>query len=147
MNPVTGRVVPVLPSEFVDPDTGTGVVMSVPAHAPYDYAAIQDVLSQDKLLETLGVSPESLKPIPLIVIEGYSETPAKDVVEKLGVKSASDRKLLDEATKRVYLDEHEKGVMRRGLSSLVNEEKALPGSKDFVEKEIEGKPVREVRSL
>ncbi len=147
VNPVTGRVVPVLPSEFVDPDTGTGVVMSVPAHAPYDYAALRDVLSQDKLLETLGVSPESLRPIPLIVIEGYSETPAKDVVEKLGVKSASDRKLLDEATKRVYLDEHEKGVMRRGLSSLVNEEKALPGSKDFVEKEIEGKPVREVREI
>ena len=33
----------VLPAEFVDPESATGVVMSVPAHAPYDYQALLDL--------------------------------------------------------------------------------------------------------
>ena len=32
---------PVLPGFFVKEDAGTGVVMSVPAHAPFDYVALQ----------------------------------------------------------------------------------------------------------
>ena len=40
VNPVTGKEVPILPAEFVDTDNATGVVMSVPAHAPYDYVEI-----------------------------------------------------------------------------------------------------------
>ncbi|MHC1577724.1 MAG: class I tRNA ligase family protein, partial [Candidatus Methanospirareceae archaeon] len=38
-----GREVPVLPASFVDADVGTGVVYSVPAHAPYDYIALEDL--------------------------------------------------------------------------------------------------------
>ncbi|MCI4317958.1 MAG: class I tRNA ligase family protein, partial [Thermoplasmata archaeon] len=36
---VTGAELPVLPSVLVDPAIGTGVVMSVPAHAPADWLA------------------------------------------------------------------------------------------------------------
>jgi len=42
LNPVTSVKVRVLPAKFVNPKYGTGVVMSVPAHAPYDYAALMD---------------------------------------------------------------------------------------------------------
>ena len=35
-NPVTKLKFPILPGWFVDPKTATGVVYSVPAHAPYD---------------------------------------------------------------------------------------------------------------
>jgi len=49
-NPVTGKEVPILPATFVDPDVATGIVMSVPAHAPYDWIALED-LKKDK--ETL----------------------------------------------------------------------------------------------
>jgi leucyl-tRNA synthetase len=34
-NPLTGKEVLILPAGFVDPDSGSGVVMSVPAHAPF----------------------------------------------------------------------------------------------------------------
>ncbi|MGI0053151.1 MAG: class I tRNA ligase family protein, partial [Thermoplasmata archaeon] len=39
--PFTGTKVPVLLGEFVDADRGTGVVMSVPAHAPWDWLALR----------------------------------------------------------------------------------------------------------
>jgi len=41
--PLVGRRIPILPAAFVDPTSITGVVYSVPAHAPYDYAALKDV--------------------------------------------------------------------------------------------------------
>ena len=34
---------PILPATFVDPNNGTGVVYSVPAHAPMDYIALRDI--------------------------------------------------------------------------------------------------------
>jgi leucyl-tRNA synthetase (EC 6.1.1.4) len=69
-NPVTGEWVEVYGARFVDPKVGTGVVMSVPAHAPYDYVALRD----------LGI----LHLIPLIRVEGYGDYPAKEVVERMG---------------------------------------------------------------
>ena len=39
--------VPVYPASFVEADSGTGIVMSVPAHAPYDYHALE-ALKSDK---------------------------------------------------------------------------------------------------
>jgi len=38
----TGDEIIILPAEFVDPDSATGVVMSVPAHSPDDYLALQE---------------------------------------------------------------------------------------------------------
>ncbi len=145
VNPVTGRIIPVLPSGFVDPDTGTGVVMSVPAHAPYDYVALREILGDKTILSKTGVRGEELKPIPLIVVDGYSDLPARDAVVKAGVKSVLEKKLLDEATKRVYMDEHERGVMRSGLAELVDESKALPGAREFIKSFIEGVRVSEAR--
>ncbi|WP_048091587.1 leucine--tRNA ligase [Geoglobus acetivorans] len=114
VNPVTGTEVPVLPAEFVDPDNATGVVMSVPAHAPFDYVALKDLEKSD-LLEKYGISKDILKdirPIVLIEIDGEDfEIPAKDVVEELGVESQNDAELLEKATKTVYKKEFHKGVM------------------------------------
>jgi leucyl-tRNA synthetase len=39
-NPVTKQTFPILPGWFVDPKTATGVVYSVPAHAPFDWLAL-----------------------------------------------------------------------------------------------------------
>jgi leucyl-tRNA synthetase len=41
--PVTGASLPVLPATFVDTELVTGVVYSVPAHAPYDYMGLVDI--------------------------------------------------------------------------------------------------------
>ncbi len=119
-NPATGALVPVLPASFVDPDTATGVVMSVPAHAPYDYVALQELVEKKRdLLRKLGISPEELKPIPLIKVPGYGDVPAKDMVERMGIKSQEERDKLDAATKKLYSDEYHKGVVREDIVDLV----------------------------
>ncbi len=114
INPVTGKKVPILPAEFVDPDNATGVVMSVPAHAPFDYIAIRDLETRGTL-EKYGIDRSIIKeldPIVLIQIEGENyQIPAKEVVEELGIKNQNEIELLDKATKTVYKKEFHKGIM------------------------------------
>ena len=43
MAPLTGKSLPMLPGRFVDDSLATGVVYSVPAHAPYDLMALRDI--------------------------------------------------------------------------------------------------------
>ncbi len=101
-NPVTGEAVPILPASFVDPSFGTGVVMSVPAHAPYDWVAYQEIKEKYYVLP----------PRSLIDLEGYSEFPAKDVVEKYGITSQEEKEKLDAATAEVYKKEFYSGVLK-----------------------------------
>ncbi|HIP85634.1 MAG TPA: leucine--tRNA ligase, partial [Pyrodictium sp.] len=148
VNPATNKRVPILPGVFVDPNMATGVVMSVPAHAPYDYAALKDILSQHEMLRKYGVNPRELEPIPLIKVKGYSDVPAKDVVEKFDVKSQLDKDRLDEATKKLYSDEYHYGVMRKDIVSLVYPD-IPPEYRRYVVAPVKawiaGKPVSEAR--
>ena len=41
-SPLTNRFIPILPANFVTLDEGSGIVMSVPAHAPFDMQALLD---------------------------------------------------------------------------------------------------------
>jgi leucyl-tRNA synthetase len=110
LNQVTGHEIPILPATFVDPGTGTGVVMSVPAHAPYDYAALQDI---ENNLQKYGLAPDvisDIKLIPLIRIEGYGKFPAKEIVEGMNIRSQDDPKL-EEATREIYKKEFHTGVL------------------------------------
>ena len=50
-NPVTGDEIIILPADFVDPDNATGVVMSVPAHSPDDYVALEEAKAAISRLE------------------------------------------------------------------------------------------------
>ena len=70
-HPLCGTV-PILPADFVDPDMATGMVMSVPAHAPFDYIALRDLQQQGRTRH---------QAVPLIKVEGYGEVPAQDAVE------------------------------------------------------------------
>ncbi|MBI2005282.1 MAG: leucine--tRNA ligase [Candidatus Aenigmarchaeota archaeon] len=99
VNPVTNQKIPILQGDFVDVATATGIVMSVPAHAPYDYVALKELNS--------GISP-----ISVIKIEGYGEYPAVEVSEKMGIKSTKETKKLDEATSLVYKKEFHTGILR-----------------------------------
>lgn len=111
--PLVDRKVPILPAEFVDTDNATGVVMSVPAHAPYDYVALEDLKKNEELLAKFGIDPklvQSIEPIVLIKI-GSSSIPAKEIVEELGVKSQNDTDLLEKATKTLYKKEFHLGVL------------------------------------
>ncbi len=107
-------VVPVLPADFVDTDNATGIVMSVPAHAPYDYVALKDLEKEVKSGAGLKDLEElvKVKPIVLIRIEGENyEVPAVEVSEELGIKNQGEKELLDKATKIVYRKEFHKGVL------------------------------------
>ena len=113
-NPANGSMVPVLPASFVDPELGTGIVMSVPAHAPFDYAALVDLKRDPGRLGEYGLDPgivEGIEPIPLIRLEGYSRIPARDAVERRGVRSQEDYEKLEEATKEIYSKEYHEGVL------------------------------------
>ena len=42
-NPINDSIIPILPASFVTMDNGSGIVMSVPAHAPFDMQALIDI--------------------------------------------------------------------------------------------------------
>ncbi|MCY0858994.1 MAG: leucine--tRNA ligase [Sulfolobaceae archaeon] len=125
INPITGKEIPVLGASFVDEDTATGVVMSVPAHAPFDYYYLRKV-------------KEDLPVIPVIKLEGYGEAPAKEIVDTNKPKNDEDLKKLTEI---IYRQEFLKGVMRDDIISRVKPE--------YVEalKTIVGKKVPEAREM
>jgi leucyl-tRNA synthetase len=110
-----GHDIPILPAEFVDVNNATGVVYSVPGHAPFDYIALRDLWDDPSGLDKYGISAEdvrSIKIIGMIDIKGYSEFPAKDAVENRGIKSQSEDEKLEDATQEIYKAEFYDGVMK-----------------------------------
>ena len=113
-NPATGKDVLILPADFVDPKNATGVVMSVPGHAPFDYVALENMKKDASKLKQYGIAAEevnSIQPISLIEVKGYSDVPAGDVIKKMDIREQSDPKL-EEATKEVYRHEFHNGKMK-----------------------------------
>ena len=110
VNPLTKASVPILPADFVEPDNGTGLVMSVPGHAPYDYQALIEVKARYESSPEPHESLEKIQPISIIRLEGFSEFPAADIVKKFDVKGQDDPRLED-ATKELYSKEFHNGVM------------------------------------
>lgn len=128
-NPATNEKILILPADFVDPKNATGVVMSVPGHAPYDYVALEALKKETLRLEEYGLTPEvvgALQPISIIFVPKYSECPAADVVKQMGIENQLDPGLQD-ATKEVYRHEFHNGTMRentgRYAGLLVSEAK------------------------
>ena len=114
--PLRGSSVPVLSSRLVDPSVGTGVVMSVPAHAPADAAAIRELPeSEHARLE----APPVLLEIPAVPALTASEeallagtgTPAERALAATGARSLADRDALEAATERLYRLEYVRGRM------------------------------------
>ena len=118
MAPLTGKSLPVLPGKFVDESLATGVVYSVPAHAPYDLMALRDI-QQGRIQVPRDVKTiaDRIEPIPIITVSGYSRIPADDAVRKLGAKDSLDP-ALEAATAEVYSAEFHGGVMTPGSGPL-----------------------------
>jgi leucyl-tRNA synthetase len=100
-HPLCGEI-PILPAGFVDPDMASGVVMSVPAHAPFDYIALRDLQRQGRYTH--------IRPVPLIRVEGYGEVPAQDAVERAGITDQLDTRM-DALTQEIYSMEFSKGKL------------------------------------
>lgn len=109
-NPITGAFVLILPASFVSPENGSGIVMSVPAHAPYDYLALRDLKGVDLTKYGIIEDVSSIPLISLIKVPEYGKYPAMDVVLELKVKDQNDPRA-EEATKLVYRREFHGGVL------------------------------------
>ncbi len=113
-NPLTLQQIIILPAVFVDPNNGTGIVMSVPGHAPYDYIALQDLKNAPQQLSAYHLSLKAINgitPISLIHLKGYSAFPALDLLEQTGAVDQHDPKV-EAATKEVYRLEFHQGIMK-----------------------------------
>jgi leucyl-tRNA synthetase len=108
-NPVNNSTVPVYPASFVEADSGTGIVMSVPAHAPYDFQALEDLKNDRKMQQEFGISADT-SPIIIIESEGYSGVPAGEAIKQVGATGQNDSKL-EKATSDLYSHEFYKGKM------------------------------------
>jgi len=102
----------ILPASFVTATTGTGIVMSVPAHAPYDYQALEDIKNgnQKNIDESLRSEIEKIKIIPIITTEGFGDIPSQDVIKRMRITNQDDPKLED-ATKEIYSKEFYEGKL------------------------------------
>ena len=106
----------VLPATFVKSGNGTGIVMSVPAHAPFDYQALQDLKNNAIKYPNLPVIT-NIKPISIIETEGYSEIPAQDVVKNFQIDDQNNPKL-EEATKELYAKEFYGGKLKQNTGKF-----------------------------
>ena len=121
----------ILPARFVESRTGTGIVMSVPAHAPFDYQALEDLRADP------GLAPhvERIRPISIIETEGYGEFPARDEVLRLGITGQDDPRL-EEATREVYAKEFYGGRLRQNTDRFAGAKVAY--AKDSIREWLAG---------
>ena len=107
--------IPILPAKFVKPDTGTGIVMSVPGHAPYDFQALID-LKKETNLHSFNIDLSQINPIKIIGIQeanlnGNSLISCvEDAISKFNINHQSDLGL-EKATSEVYHLEYYQGKM------------------------------------
>ena len=118
INPETDVSIPIFPGFFVDEKLGTGLVMSVPGHAPFDYVALERLRSE-------GYNIGEIKPIKVIDVEvGRSavpseikkipekkEIPAMAYLEAFGADHSAGNDIIELATKLEYKEELHTGRM------------------------------------
>jgi len=135
--PHLNKSIPMIQASFVESATGTGLVMSVPAHAPFDYQALVDF----KKDQPLGSEYQLIKPISIISTEGYGEFSAKEACEKFGIKDQDDPKL-EEATDEIYGKEFYGGVLKDNCEQFAG--KKVSEAKDVIKEWLEEKKYSDI---
>ncbi len=108
INPKTGNSVPALSGFFVDEKFGTGMVMSVPAHAPFDYAALLDLKKKG------SEAAAAITPIKVIELDSPAkgqEIPSVAYIDVENREGDPDSAAIESATKNQYKEELRSGVM------------------------------------
>jgi len=128
VNPMNGTRVEILPADFVDPSFGTGVVMSVPAHAPYDFVALRDLHRSGKYMH--------ISPVTIIRTEAYGGgekgiPPAEVIVDRMGIEDQHDERL-EKATEELYAAEFNSGEMIVGEYAGMNVSEARERVRDVL---------------
>lgn len=139
IDPIGNKEIPILPAKFVDPESATGVVMSVPSHAPHDWMAVKEIIDSHSEMERFGVTKQELDPISIIKTEGLGDHPAIDVCKSMNIKSSAEKNALDEATSAVYKREYHLGVLKKNCgeySGMKVSEIKNQMLKDFIDRKI-----------
>ena len=119
-SPTTDNKFLILPASFVTATTGTGIVMSVPAHAPYDFQALEDIKNgnQKNIEDSLRDEVKQVQPITIITTKGFGEIPSQDVISRMKIRNQDDPKLED-ATKEIYSKEFYEGKLNSNTGEFV----------------------------
>jgi leucyl-tRNA synthetase len=149
-DPIRKDLIPLYPASFVESNNGTGIVMSVPGHAPYDFQAIEDLKKNVSLHNEFVGLKVDVTPITIIGSDDYYYTdvndsilisPAAKIVSKFKVKDQDDPQL-EKATDELYSHEYYKGKMLQNTGKYVG----MPVSvaKDMIQNEIVSNGVAEI---
>ncbi|HVX02512.1 MAG TPA: leucine--tRNA ligase [Nitrososphaera sp.] len=137
-NPLNGSKVPMYPASFVESDSGTGIVMSVPAHAPYDYHALLYLKNDVSLQKKYGIATV-VEPVKIIESEGYSssEIPAAEAISRVSAGNSNNNdsdSRLEKATGDLYSHEFYKGKMMQNTGKYAG--KSVAVAKEEIKAEI-----------
>jgi len=142
INPVNQEKILILPASLVDPTTGTGIVMSVPAHAPYDWIGLKDLQKNEEEIKKYGLDAtevKNIKPISLIKVEGFGEFPAVELCDRMKIANQKEVEKLDKATNELYKKEFHTGVLKELYGDLADKKVSEVKEqmiKKFAEKKI-----------
>lgn len=149
-DPIRKVSIPLYPASFVESNNGTGIVMSVPGHAPYDFQAIEDLKKNISLdNEFVGLKVDVI-PITIIGSDGYYYadandniliSPAAKIVSKFKVKDQDDPQL-EKATNELYSHEYYKGKMLQNTGKY--EGMPVSVAKDMIKNEIVSNGIAEI---
>ncbi len=143
INPLNGSAVLVLNGSFVKPDFGTGVVMSVPAHAPFDYVELErlnregSIGNEIRYKRVLEIKADQKNTGEGSTMPNQSEMdlPALMYLKRFGSGVEASEEQIEEATRQEYLEEEKFGVMRDGMHDGMR----VPEARAAITNELEKK--------
>jgi leucyl-tRNA synthetase len=141
---ILSRSLPILPGSFVNTENATGLVYSVPAHAPFDWLALRDIQRNPAILEKFKIPPQealAIHPISIISVEGYGDFPAIEIVDRMALRDQNDQRA-DEATKEIYKAEFHAGILKDDCGPYSKQKVA--DVKSGLVKDFRGKGVADV---
>ncbi|CAE8722240.1 unnamed protein product [Polarella glacialis] len=108
-----------LPMLTISMQKGTGIVTSVPAESPDDYACLLDWKKRANWREQYSVKEEWCQPFDVVEIleipdSEFGSTSAQAICEQMKIESHKDKEKLAAAKKEVYLKGFYAGVMKVG---------------------------------
>jgi leucyl-tRNA synthetase len=135
--PVINRALPVLPGAFIDQRRGTGIVTSVPSDAPDDYVALRDLQQDEALMDRYHLDSErirAIQPVAIIRTPGWGPLPAKEIVDRMGIRHQGEKEKLALAKAEVYKSGFYQGVMSENCGSYAG--MRVEVAKDEIKKEL-----------
>ncbi len=88
-SPLTNRFIPILPATFVTLDEGSGIVMSVPAHAPFDMQALLDFRKRSSDYPAV-LSSDPI--VPIVIIDSKVQRQHEQLSGNVDNETFSDTK-------------------------------------------------------